>query len=249
MLHRHHHGHFCPHCQPHHDLSWNHEHVGHAALDYRQNPSHRYSYHHEEFPHQGEKYFAHDGWERHYEDRDNRFEKTDYVGRPGQRPSYYDSHIHGQWGYPYTNYLSNSRSPYYGAGHPHYKGTEHYGIEGEWSRNPHYSFYNYSGRGPKDWTRSDERIREDLNERLAQDPWIDASEINVEVKNSEITLKGSVEGRDARRRADEIAESVVGATQVHNHLRVESYEDRDSRKTYTAYPSREKEVHTTSRKS
>ena len=46
----------------------------------------------------------------------------------------------------------------------------------------------HSGRGPKGWQRSDERIREDVSERLADHPHIDASEIEVTVNNGEITL-------------------------------------------------------------
>jgi hypothetical protein len=42
---------------------------------------------------------------------------------------------------------------------------------------------SYRGRGPKNYTRSDERIREDLNERLTDSDEIDASNITVEVSN------------------------------------------------------------------
>src|SRR5690606_11395561 len=43
------------------------------------------------------------------------------------------------------------------------------------------------GRGPKGWQRSDERIREDVCERMANDPQLDASNIEVDVKNGEVT--------------------------------------------------------------
>ena len=39
----------------------------------------------------------------------------------------------------------------------------------------------HRGRGPKGYTRSDERIREDVNDRLSDDPFVDASEIEVMV--------------------------------------------------------------------
>ncbi len=80
----------------------------------------------------------------------------------------------------------------------------------------------YAGRGPKNWTRSDERIREDVNERLTQHPDIDASDIEVEVQNGEVTLKGTVDERYAKRAAEDVVEGVLGVKQVHNHLRVEA---------------------------
>jgi len=79
----------------------------------------------------------------------------------------------------------------------------------------------YSGRGPKGWQRSDERIREDVSERLADHPHLDASEIEVTVNNGEVTLSGTVEDRQSKRLAEDIAESVSGAREVHNQLRVQ----------------------------
>lgn len=79
----------------------------------------------------------------------------------------------------------------------------------------------YTGRGPKNYKRSDDRILEDVSERLEQSPDLDASEIEVAVENGEVTLKGKVEDRHAKRLAEDLAESVSGVREVHNHLRVE----------------------------
>jgi len=79
----------------------------------------------------------------------------------------------------------------------------------------------YSGRGPKGWKRSDERIREDVSERLADHPEIDASEIEVNVNNGEVILTGTIEDRRTKRLAEDIAESVSGVGEVHNQLRVQ----------------------------
>jgi CBS domain-containing protein len=78
----------------------------------------------------------------------------------------------------------------------------------------------HQGRGPKSYQRSDERIREDINERLTDDAMIDASEIEVQVQNREVTLTGTVRDRNERRRAEDVAESVSGVTHVQNNLRV-----------------------------
>jgi hypothetical protein len=84
----------------------------------------------------------------------------------------------------------------------------------EWSERP--GFY---GRGPKGYARSDERIREDISDRLSDDHYVDASEITVLVRDGEVTLEGSVETRSMKRRAENIADAVRGVKDVHNHLR------------------------------
>ncbi len=78
----------------------------------------------------------------------------------------------------------------------------------------------HRGRGPKGYARSDERIREDVNDRLTDDPYVDASDIEVSVSNREVTLSGTVDSREAKRRAEDIAESIPGVTHVQNNLRV-----------------------------
>ncbi|HEV2557715.1 MAG TPA: BON domain-containing protein [Microvirga sp.] len=78
----------------------------------------------------------------------------------------------------------------------------------------------FRGRGPKGYQRSDERIREDVCERLTDDPIVDASDIDIVVADREVTLNGFVEHRDARRRAEDIAEHVSGVAHVQNNLRV-----------------------------
>src|ERR1041385_3826446 len=75
------------------------------------------------------------------------------------------------------------------------------------------------GRGPKNYRRSDERIKEDVNDRLG-DGYLDATEIEVAVSNAEVTLTGTVQTRSDKRRAEDIAESVSGVSNVENRLRV-----------------------------
>jgi osmotically-inducible protein OsmY len=91
----------------------------------------------------------------------------------------------------------------------------------------------YRGLGPRGYKRSDERIREDLNDRLTDDPYLDASDIEVSVNNCEVTLSGTVDTRTAKRRAEDIAEWVSGVRDVQNNLRV-SQEGSIAGKTTTA---------------
>jgi osmotically-inducible protein OsmY len=79
----------------------------------------------------------------------------------------------------------------------------------------------YAGRGPRGYRRSDERIREDINDNLTDDWYIDASDVEVTVNNGMVTLTGLVDSRGAKRRAEDIAECVSGVTDVSNQLRVE----------------------------
>ena len=76
----------------------------------------------------------------------------------------------------------------------------------------------YRGRGPRGYVRSDERIREDVSDFLTDDPYLDASDIEVVVGNGEVTLNGTVDSRTAKRRAEDIAANVSGVRHVQNNL-------------------------------
>ena len=78
----------------------------------------------------------------------------------------------------------------------------------------------YTGRGPRGYRRSDDRITEEINEELTRHPDIDASEIEVDVENGEVTLSGTVDDRQAKRLAEDIAERCSGVSDVHNRIRV-----------------------------
>lgn len=78
----------------------------------------------------------------------------------------------------------------------------------------------YRGRGPRGYIRSDERIREDVNDRFTDDGRLDASDIGVEVDHCEVTLTGQVGSREDKRRAEDIADAVSGVKHVQNNLRV-----------------------------
>lgn len=80
----------------------------------------------------------------------------------------------------------------------------------------------HRGRGPKNYSRSDDRIRDDINDRLTDDNYLDASDIEVSVKDREVTLSGTVSDRNAKRRAEDVAESISGVSHVQNNIRVKS---------------------------
>jgi hypothetical protein len=111
------------------------------------------------------------------------------------------------------------QSPY---GQSNYRGPqgygEGYGMSGYGQGR--YESQSLRGRGPKNYLRSDERIREDINERLTDDPMLDAGDINVDVKNGTVTLTGSVDARHLKHRAEDIADGCSGVKDVENRLTV-----------------------------
>jgi hypothetical protein len=84
------------------------------------------------------------------------------------------------------------------------------------------------GKGPVGYQRADERIREDVCDRLTDDPEIDASGIEVTVKGCEVTLAGTVPDKRSKRMAEDCAERVQGVKDVQNQLRVQARDESDS---------------------
>lgn len=79
---------------------------------------------------------------------------------------------------------------------------------------------DHRGRGPANYTRSDQRILEDVCDALTEDWDLDASGIQVTVQDGEVTLDGTVGSRFDKRRAEDCAEDVSGVGHVQNNLRV-----------------------------
>jgi osmotically-inducible protein OsmY len=78
----------------------------------------------------------------------------------------------------------------------------------------------FTGRGPKGYVRSDERIFEDVCERLTLSGDVDASDIDVSVERGEVTLNGTVATRSQKGAAEAVVDAASGVVDVHNHLRL-----------------------------
>ncbi len=130
----------------------------------------------------------------------------------------------------------------YGSGLGH--GTDSYGGAIHWGRGfggvgvtggyggnllPRAGFFNaeawetgpYVGFGPHGYSRTDDRIREDICDELTRRRDIDPRGVVVGVRNGEVTLDGTVENLAMRRLVDDVASNCTGVTQVHDRLRVE----------------------------
>ena len=69
---------------------------------------------------------------------------------------------------------------------------------------------------------------EDLCDRLTDNPFVDASDIEVGIAGTEVTLNGTVNDPIALRQAQAIAEEVAGVTHVHNRLRLRTAGERET---------------------
>jgi hypothetical protein len=78
----------------------------------------------------------------------------------------------------------------------------------------------FRGVGPQGYQRADERIKEEVCERLTWHGQIDASQIEVDVKEGEVTLRGQVEHKHTKRLAEDVVEKINGVKDVQNQLRV-----------------------------
>lgn len=125
-------------------------------------------------------------------------------------------------------------------------GTEAYGNSANWpTRNENALSINergmlsnpygpHKGKGPKGYQRSPERIKEDLSNLLTDDGIIDASGIEVEVENNnEVILSGTVTSREEKYRAEDLAESISGVSNVENRLHVNKESETSGRNTNT----------------
>lgn len=108
-----------------------------------------------------------------------------------------------------TGYGTRSNETRYPGGEAMYSHEAMYGRRGA-----------HRGKGPSGYTRSDDRIREMVCDVLTDHHDIDASHIEVSVKNGEVTLAGTVEDRRTKRLAEDCIEQLSGVKEVVNQLRV-----------------------------
>jgi hypothetical protein len=85
---------------------------------------------------------------------------------------------------------------------------------------------NHYGKGPKGYRRSDSSILEEANEALYESYEVDATNIEVQVKEGIITLTGTVIDRDSKREAENCVETINGVLDVRNELRLAPPEER-----------------------
>jgi hypothetical protein len=156
----------------------------------------------------------------------NRYGQTGYgQGGYGQgnygQPNYgQDYGSSGTSNYGRSNFGSGRADP--GGWREPYGEGQQYGSPGGFSQGQH------RGKGPKNYQRSDERVKEMLCERLHDDPDIDASEVTINVQGGKITLEGTVDSRRTKNAIEDVAEQ-IGSQDVQNNLRVQKPGERGAR--------------------
>jgi len=156
-------------------------------------------------------------WREPYDQSDDRAWERSY-GTESEAPNEAARRPYGEGSYVQYDRLAPARRRSFGrAGEAYGSGSAQ--QEG-WSRSGS-QFGPYSGRGPKGYTRSPERILEDVAERLTDDPDVDASEIEVSVERDVVVLRGRVYDRGQKRAAEDVVETVSGVRDVRNELDVE----------------------------
>ena len=170
------------------------------------------------------------GYDQSYGNAD-RMARTNDMGPYDQRMGY-------QGGYP-----SGAEHMNYAAGAGQREGSDwspsQRGVHESQSpqRHVHRGTGPHRGKGPQGYQRSDERIRELVCEALADDDQIDASQIQVSVKDGEVTLSGIVENRRIRREAEDCVSSVSGVRDVQLNLRAREDQRQNQSTNLSSSPS------------
>lgn len=101
-------------------------------------------------------------------------------------------------------------------------------ARGQEAQGSQYGMQRSRSRGPRNWQRSDERIREDVCERLASLDDVDVSDVSVSVQQGKVTLTGTVDDRADKHRIEDVADDCVGVREVDNQIRVQRGNQRSS---------------------
>lgn len=131
---------------------------------------------------------------------------------------------HGQSGHGQSSQGGYGQSAYGQSGQG---GQGHYGQSGHGQSGQGSYGQGHRGKGPRNYARSDERITEDLNERLMQDDEIDASDVEVSVSDGTVTLEGTVSQRAMKHRIEDLAEACAGVKDIENRIRVKRDDQGD----------------------
>jgi hypothetical protein len=79
---------------------------------------------------------------------------------------------------------------------------------------------DFTGVGPKNFTKSDKAIEDDVCETLWRNGNVNARDIEVKVDNGIVTLKGYVDSRHQKKQAEAVIENLFGVLDVFNELTI-----------------------------
>ncbi|HEU4628013.1 MAG TPA: BON domain-containing protein [Steroidobacteraceae bacterium] len=134
--------------------------------------------------------------------------RTQPFGEPEESPRYFGTGSYGEGGTHFTG------------------GYEQRGMP----RDTEYGFERPAGQasygrpafkpGPKGYQRSDERLREDICERIMEAGYIDASDVSVNVVGGKVILEGTAPDRYTKHFIEDLADAAPGVQDIENRIRV-----------------------------
>jgi len=137
---------------------------------------------------------------------------------PGTTPRYLGTGFPGRGGPGFTGgyygFGRGSLEPQWRAGHRNPVGQGR--PESEWRQEPRRRYRP----GPKGYQRSDERLREDISERLMEAQHIDSSDVTVEVTGAKVVLEGTVPERRMKHAIEDLVDACPGVQDIENRVRV-----------------------------
>lgn len=138
----------------------------------------------------------------------------------GPPPRYLGTGFPGRGGPGFTGgyygFGSGSLEPDWRAGRRYPVGDETEGREAGWRPEPERRY----PPGPKGYQRSDERLREDISERLMEARYIDSSDVTVEVSGAKVVLDGTVPERRMKHAIEDLVDACPGVQDIDNRIRV-----------------------------
>lgn len=83
---------------------------------------------------------------------------------------------------------------------------------------------DFSGRGPKGWKLTDEKLREKVSEVLLHSHDVDPTNLEVVVEDRVIYLRGSIPSKGMKRVAEDLVGSIPGVEDVFTELKVGEFQ-------------------------
>ncbi|MEX0877028.1 MAG: BON domain-containing protein [Phycisphaerales bacterium] len=187
-----------------------------------------YRYQNAESPPRSQPYPHSTGWQQQYREGYGQQQpfgsdaQQPYAGQDEDARGGYSHHGMQNRQNPFSQAGNDSRSEIrnigpgrmqtgYGAG-----SQQHGTVYGSPGRAP-----NRFNNGPKNYKRSDDRIMEDICETICQIQDLDCSDVEVEVNDCEVTIKGQVSERWMKHQLEDIADETRGVKGIENQIRVQ----------------------------
>jgi hypothetical protein len=167
------------------------------------------------YPGQEEQRWGHPGQQRELSREAGRLERGGYRQEDDARRGYSQESGYAQSG---GNRVGPEGSGY-GSSRDHADQFGHEGGGRRSQRAPTPYQARPQGRAPRGYARSDERIHEDVCDRLSHGD-VDPSEVTVTVSQGIVTLEGTVESRDEKFQLEHVAAAALGVKDVENRLRL-----------------------------